>query len=138
MDRFLLELNPETKARLDRLKSYPEESYDLVLTRLMDSFQDGDRLTREEVQGIRELLRDLKEGRFSTHAQVVEQPAPGGEEAPGTVGDPQAVKDMEELFSGTAGKVQPPEPGEPGSGDLHELDPYDRKGRARTPHLDSL
>ncbi len=136
MDRFLLELNPETKARLDRLKSYPEESYDLLLTRLMDSFEDGDRLTREEVQGIRELLRDLKEGRFSTPVQMKEEPAPGGEEA--TVGDPQAVKDMEEIFSGTADKGHPPEPGEPDSGDIQELEPYDRRGRSRTSHLDSL
>jgi predicted transcriptional regulator len=143
MDRSLLELNPETKARLDRLKSHPEESYDLVLNRLIDSFEDGDRLTREEVQGIREILRDLKEGRFLPREQVKEQPAMDREQSPSTVGDPQAVKDMEQIFSGTARQdrdleLTPPGPGDTDAGDLHEIEGFNTKGKSRIPHLDSL
>jgi len=138
MDRYLLELDPETKNRLDRLKSRPEEPYDRVINRLIDSYEDGDRLTGEDVEGIREALRDLKEGRFFTRGQVNEESGPGREEPPAHIGDPQAVKDMEEIFSGTAEKVHDPELPEPDSGDIHEIDGYDKRGRARTSHLDSL
>jgi predicted transcriptional regulator len=137
MDRSLLELNRETKDRLDRLKSHPEESYDLVLNRLIDTYENGDRLTREDVAGIREALRDLKEGRSPAHGQVREELAPGREMPPAGVGDPQAVKTMEEMFSGAAEKPDP-EITESDSSNVHEIDPYDKRGRSRTSHLDSL
>ena len=135
MDRFLLELNPETKNRLDRLRTYPEESSDQLLNRLMDSYEDGARLTREEVERIRDFLRELKEGRFTTPGQAVEE---GQEKPPVSAGDLQAIQDMERIFSGTAEKVPDSGPTSSDSGDLHEIDPYDKKGRSRTPHLDSL
>ena len=131
MDRFLLELNPETKNRLDRLKTYPEESSDQLINRLMDSYEDGARLTKEEVERIRDFLRELKEGRFATRGQAGEE---GQEKPPVSAGDPQAIQDMERIFSGTGDKI----PGPSDSGDIHEIDPYDRRGRSRTSRLDSL
>ena len=98
-------VTPDTKVRLDRLKAHPEESDDQLLNRLIDTYEEGYRLTREEVEEIREALRQIREGRFSTREQVKEEFAPGREETPAPVGDPQAVKDMEALFSGTAKKV---------------------------------
>jgi predicted transcriptional regulator len=141
MDRYLLELNPETRNRLERMKSHPEEPYDQVINRLIDSYENEATLTREEVEEIREALRKLKEGRFFTHEQVKEEFS--DEKPPAPIGDPQAVKDMEALFSGAAKKVLDPEltkaePGDTDPGDIHEIEGFDTRGRSRTPHLDSL
>ena len=143
MDRFLLELDPKTMNRLERLKSYPEEPMNQVIHRLIDSYEDDASLSREEIEGIREILRDLKEGRFVTPGQVKEQLAPGREETPAPIGDPQAVKDMEQIFSGTLRQGHDPEltpsgSGDTDPGDIHEIEGFDTRGRSRTPHLDSL
>lgn len=140
MDRFLLELNPETKNRLDRLRTYPEESSDQLINRLIDSYEDGARLTKEEVGRVREFLSELKEGRITAREQVRDELAPSQDRPPVSTGDPQAIRDMEALFSSTAEQV--PEPGpapsEPSDyGDIREID-FDRKSRSRTPYLDSL
>jgi len=135
MDRYLLELTPETRTRLERLRSYPEEPYDLLLNRLIDSYESGDRLTREEIGEVREALRRLREGGLFSPG---EKPAPGQETSPAPIGDPQAVKDMERIFSGAAEKIPDPGPPDTDPGDIHEVDPFDKRGRARTPHLDSL
>ena len=137
MDRYLLELNPETMKRLERLKSYPEEPFDRVINRLIDSRENAPSLTREEVEEIREALRSLREGR-------AQAPEPAGEEfmpsteTPASIGDPQAVMDMEMIFSGAVKKIEDRELTDFDSGDIHEIEPIDRKGRSRTPHLDSL
>jgi len=65
-----LRVNPETKTRLDRLKVHQRESYDRVIDRLIDSYHDDEPLSAEEIEGIEEALRELKEGRFYTHEQV--------------------------------------------------------------------
>ena len=153
MDRYLLELDAETKGRLDRLKGDPGEPYSVVINRLIDDFEDEAALTREEVEEIRQALRDLKEGRFVARGLAREEPAPAPEMPRSPAGDPQAVRDMEALFSGMAPPQAPDDPVQlgrddpdiaryrtidPDSGDIIDLDPYDRRGRARTPHLDNL
>ncbi len=65
-----LRVSPDTKSRLDRLKAHPRESYDRVIDRLIDSYHDEEPLSDEEIEGIEEALRELKEGRFYTHEQV--------------------------------------------------------------------
>jgi predicted transcriptional regulator len=65
-----LRVSPETRSRLDRLKLHPREPYGRVIDRLIDSYHDDEPLTDEEIGGIEEALRDLKEGRFYTHEQV--------------------------------------------------------------------
>ena len=136
-------VTPDTRVRLDRLKSYPEESDDQLVTRLIDTYEEGYRLTREEIGEIREALRQIREGRFFTHEQVRENLPPGQEMPTSSVGDPQAVKDMERIFSGAAKKVSDAEltrtdPGDTDPGDIHEIEGFDTRGRSRTPHLDSL
>jgi predicted transcriptional regulator len=143
MDRYLLELDAETRNRLDRLKTHPEEPYSQVINRLIDACEDDASLSREEVEEIRQALRDLKEGRFVARGTVAEQPAPSYEKPPASIGDPQAVKDMEALFSGAAMKVPdteltPSESTDTDPGDLHEIGGFDTRERSRTPHLDSL
>jgi hypothetical protein len=160
MDWNLLEITSETKNRLERLKAYPEEPYDRVISRLMDSRENNVSLTREEVEEIREALRFLKEGRFPASGQAREEVGQGqvpGQEnvsaffahdqpAPqSSIRDPravkdieQAVKDMEMIFSGAEKRAHDQELTGPDQSDIHELDPYDKRRRAHTPHLDSL
>lgn len=142
MDRYLLELDADTKNRLERLREHPEEPYGQVISRLIDAYEDDASLTREEVEEIRQALRDLKEGRFVTRG-LVREAAPVQEMPAVPMGDPQAVKDMEALFSGTANRAMdqeltPKEPADTDPGDLHEIAGFDRKERPRTPYLDSL
>jgi predicted transcriptional regulator len=143
MDTYLLELDSETKTRLEKLRSHPEEPYSRVINRLIDSYEDKASLTREEVEEIRQALRDLKEGRLVARGLVKEEPAPGQEEVPASIGDLQAVKDMEALFSGAARQVRdqelpPSDSLETDPGDIHEIEGFDTRGRSRTPRLDSL
>ena len=138
MDRYLLELNPETMKRLERLKSYPEQPFDQVINRLIDSRENASPLTREEVEEIRKALRELKEGRIAAHEEVREEFPPGREQPPASAGDPQAVKDMEMIFSGAVKKIDDQELTDSDSGDLHEIEGSEKRGRSRTPHLDSL
>ena len=70
MQSSSLRVNQRTKSRLERLKVHPRESYDRVIDRLIDSYQDDEPLTGEEIEGIEEALRDLKDGRTYTHEQV--------------------------------------------------------------------
>ena len=70
MQTSSLRVNPKTKSRLEKLKVHPRESYDRVIDRLIDSYHDEEPLTGEEIAGIEEALRDLKEGRTYTHEQV--------------------------------------------------------------------
>jgi predicted transcriptional regulator len=136
-------VTPDTRVRLDRLKAHPEESDDQLISRLIDTYEEGYRLTREEVEEIREALRQIREGRFSAHEQVKEEFAPGREEPAAPIGDPQAVKDMEAIFSGAARQVRdqelsPSDSPDTDPGDIHEIEGFDTRGRSRTPHLDSL
>ncbi|HVP25763.1 MAG TPA: hypothetical protein VMS81_07265, partial [Methanomicrobiales archaeon] len=66
-------VTPDTRVRLDRLKSYPEEPDDQLVSRLIDTYEEGYRLTREEVGEIREALRQIREGRFFTREQAGEE-----------------------------------------------------------------
>jgi predicted transcriptional regulator len=136
-------VTPDTRVRLDRLKAHPEESDDQLLNRLIDTYEEGYRLTREEVEEIREALRQIREGRFFTREQAREELPPGQEMPTPSVGDPQAVKDMEKILSGAAKKVDDTEltrtdTGDTDPGDIHEIEGFDTRGRSRTPHLDSL
>jgi predicted transcriptional regulator len=70
MQTSSLRVNPKTKSRLEKLKVHPRESYDRVIDRLIDSYHDDEPLSEEEIEGIEEALRDLKEGRVYTHEQV--------------------------------------------------------------------
>jgi predicted transcriptional regulator len=136
-------VTPDTRVRLDRLKAHPEETDDQLVSRLIDTYEEGYRLTREEVGEIREALRQIREGRFFAREQAKEELPPGQEIPTPSVGDPQAVKDMEKIFSGAAKKVHDAEliktdQSDPDPGDIHEIEGFDTRGRSRTPHLDSL
>ena len=58
-----IQLQPETKSRLDTLKVHPRESYDETLNRIMDALIDPEPLSEETLQRIEEGLADMRAGR---------------------------------------------------------------------------
>jgi hypothetical protein len=60
MDRYLLELDAETKNRLERLRSHPEEPYGQVISRLIDAYEDESSLEDKGVRGCEERFYFLR------------------------------------------------------------------------------
>ena len=58
-----IQLQPETKSRLDTLKTHPRESYDETLNRILDAFFDPEPLSEETLQEIEESIADMRAGR---------------------------------------------------------------------------
>ncbi|MDK2889559.1 MAG: hypothetical protein PWR21_190 [Methanoculleus sp.] len=58
-----IQLQPETKSRLDTLKAHPRESYDETLNRILDAFFDPEPLSEETLQEIEESIADMRAGR---------------------------------------------------------------------------
>ena len=59
-----IQLQPETKSRLDELKIHPRESYDETLNRLLDMAYDPEPLSEETLQQIEEGIADIRAGRL--------------------------------------------------------------------------
>lgn len=58
-----IQLQPETRARLDDLKVYPRETYDAVLNRLLDAAYDPEPLSEETLKKFEEGIADMRAGR---------------------------------------------------------------------------
>jgi hypothetical protein len=68
-----IQLNPETRDKLFRLKSSPRETYDEVLNKLLTLVPDGDEegtYTQAFRVGLLSARLDLKEGRVVGHEKV--------------------------------------------------------------------
>jgi len=68
-----IQLNPETRDKLTRLKSSPRETYDEVLNKLLTLVPDGDEegtYTQAFRVGLLSARLDLKEGRVVGHEKV--------------------------------------------------------------------
>jgi predicted transcriptional regulator len=66
-----IQLENKTKARLEKMKSYPKESYDDVVNRLLNLAEDDeDVLSEQTIKNIEEGLADIKAGRVYTSEQV--------------------------------------------------------------------
>ena len=56
-------LEKKTRKRLEGLKSYPRESINMVIERLLDMATDNEPLSKEEIEGIKRSLADIETGR---------------------------------------------------------------------------
>jgi predicted transcriptional regulator len=65
-----IQVEKEIKARLDKLKNHPRETYNEVLTRLLKIVQDDDVLSPAVIKNIEEGIADIKAGRVYSSAQV--------------------------------------------------------------------
>ena len=65
-------ITPGVKQRLDRLRRFPRESYNEIISRLtMENEEEG--ITEEDISDIEEALEDIKAGRVYSTAQLKEK-----------------------------------------------------------------
>jgi len=63
-------LDPKVKEMLKSLKRHPEESYNSVVERLVNTAVDSEPLSEETIKKIEKGLKDIKEGRYYTEEEV--------------------------------------------------------------------
>jgi len=68
-----IQLQPETKSRLDVMKVHPRETYDETLNRLLDMAYDPEPLSEETLQKIDEAVADIRAGRYRPFDEVVRE-----------------------------------------------------------------
>ncbi|MDV2482445.1 hypothetical protein F8E02_10625 [Methanoculleus sp. Wushi-C6] len=63
-------ITPANKDRLEGLKRHPKESYNDVISRLLDMAVDDEPLSEEAIRGIEEALEDIREGRLYSEDDI--------------------------------------------------------------------
>ncbi len=67
-----IKITPVVKQRLDKLRRFPRESYNEIISRLtMEDEEEG--ITEEDIRDIEEALEDIKAGRVYSTAQLKEK-----------------------------------------------------------------
>ena len=67
-----IKITPGVKKRLDKLKRFPRESYNEIISRLtLVAEEDG--ITEEDIRDIEEALEDIKAGRVYSTTQLKEK-----------------------------------------------------------------
>ncbi len=61
-----IQIKKDLKQRLNRLRLYPNESYDSVIRRLSELAEDEEPLSNDTIEKIEMSLKDIKEGRIHT------------------------------------------------------------------------
>ncbi len=62
-----IQLSKEMKKTLESLKMHPRETYEEVLERLLEDLRELNQQTKKE---IKEAIREIKEGKYRTHAEL--------------------------------------------------------------------
>jgi len=65
-----IKIDPELKDSLDKLKLFPRETYNEVVSRLVNMAYDQEPLSYETIARIEEALADLKRGKYYTQEEV--------------------------------------------------------------------
>jgi predicted transcriptional regulator len=66
-----IQLENKTKARLEKLKSFPKESYDDVVNRLLNVAEDDEGvLSKQTIKNIEKSLAEIKAGKVISHKDV--------------------------------------------------------------------
>lgn len=68
-----IDISPDTRDRLDSLKENPDESYDMVISRLCDRAANETPLRDETLQEIEQSLAELRRGISRTHEEIVQE-----------------------------------------------------------------
>lgn len=72
MTKTTVQVNLETLERLKALKQYERESYDFVLNKLIDEYEE-ETLSEEEIKEIQEALEEVKKGKTIPFEQVLKE-----------------------------------------------------------------
>jgi predicted transcriptional regulator len=65
-----IQLDDKTKAKLEKMKMFPREPYNNVVTRLMKIAEDDDLIDTKTIKDLEDALADVKNGRLLSHKQV--------------------------------------------------------------------
>jgi predicted transcriptional regulator len=67
-----IKVTPDVKKKLDRLKRFPRESYNEIISRLTEVVEE-DEITEKDIRDIEEALEDIKAGRVYSTNQLREK-----------------------------------------------------------------
>jgi len=70
MEQSTIKLSKKLKADLAKQKNYPSETYETVISRLLQSSKEDDVLSDEVIKNIEEGIEDIKKGRVYTSKQI--------------------------------------------------------------------
>jgi len=70
MEQSTIKLSKKLKADLTKQKNYPSETYETVISRLLQSSKEDDILSDEVIKNIEEGIADIKKGRVYTSKQL--------------------------------------------------------------------
>ena len=68
-----VQLQPETKQKLDDLKIHPRETYDELINRLADAAYDDEKLSEDELVAIKESENDINAGRVRSLREILKE-----------------------------------------------------------------
>ena len=73
METTTILVKKNTKKKIEELKLNPRESMDSVIERLADMAIDNEPLSKEEIRGIRQSLKDIEAGRIYKMKEVAKE-----------------------------------------------------------------
>jgi predicted transcriptional regulator len=66
-----IQLGNKTKSRLEKMKTFPKESYDDVVNRLLNVAEDDEGvLSQQTIKNIESSLAEIKAGKVLSHKEV--------------------------------------------------------------------
>ena len=71
MQSTSIRIQKRTRDHLERLKKYPRESFDDVISRLIDAGVDNEPLSEETLKTIEQSLKEYRDGIYYTHEEIL-------------------------------------------------------------------
>lgn len=66
-----IQLDNKTKSRLEKMKTFPKESYDDIVNRLLNIVEDDEGvLSKQTIKNIEKSLAEIKAGKVLSHKDV--------------------------------------------------------------------
>ncbi|WP_216842883.1 hypothetical protein [Methanogenium sp. MK-MG] len=84
MQSTSIRIQATTRDHLQRLKKHSRESFDDVITRLLDATVDDEPLSEETLATIETSLKEYREGIYYTHEEILTELGVADEPAKGT------------------------------------------------------
>jgi predicted CopG family antitoxin len=71
MQSTSIRIQKRTRDHLQRLKKYPRESFDDVISRLIDASVDDEPLSEETLRTIEQSLKEYRDGIYYSHEEIL-------------------------------------------------------------------
>lgn len=73
MEKTTIQINTETLERLKFIKQFERQSYDEVLSNLLDHYEEDEALTEKEIKEINLGLDEIRQGKTTPIEQVAKE-----------------------------------------------------------------